>query len=70
MFLIKGPHPLGGLREWGQKVKIQFFQNMVMMHIKLKGIWYAATWKQTFFQNIVMCELYIKLNGTTIAATW
>ena len=24
MFLIKGPHPLGGLRGWGQKVKIQF----------------------------------------------
>ena len=36
-----GPTPL-------KKVKIQLFQNMVMMHIKLKGIWYAAPWKQTF----------------------
>ena len=30
-------HPLGGLREWGQK-------NMVMLHIKLKGIANAAAW--------------------------
>ena len=28
----------------GQKVKIQVFQNNVMMHIKLKGITIAATW--------------------------
>ena len=28
---------------WGQKVKIQNFQNMVMLHIKLKGIMNAAT---------------------------
>ena len=27
----------------GQKVKIQFFQNMVMLHIKLKGITNTAT---------------------------
>ena len=32
--------PRGG----GQKVKIQLFQNMVMLHIKLKGITIAATW--------------------------
>ena len=38
------PNPLGGLKEWDQKVKIQFFQNMVMLHIKLKGITDAATW--------------------------
>ena len=25
-------------REWGQKVKMQLFQNMVILHIKLKGI--------------------------------
>ena len=25
-------------RRWGQKVKIQLFQNMVMLHIRLKGI--------------------------------
>ena len=25
-------------RVWGQKIKIQLFQNMVMLHYKLKGI--------------------------------
>ena len=25
-------------RGWGQKVKIQLFQNMIMLHIKLNGI--------------------------------
>ena len=34
------PRPLG----WGQKVRIQLFQNMVMLHIKLNGISNAATW--------------------------
>ena len=29
---------------WGQKVSIQLFQNMVMLHIRLKGITNAATW--------------------------
>ena len=28
---------------WGQNVKIQLFQNIVMLHIKLKGITNAAT---------------------------
>ena len=32
------------LRGWGQKVKIQLFQNTVMMHIKLMRITNAATW--------------------------
>ena len=36
--------PLGGLGVWGQKAKLQLFQNIVMLHIKLKGIRYAATW--------------------------
>ena len=35
---------LGGLKGWGQKVKIELFQNMVMLHMKLKGITNAATW--------------------------
>ena len=30
-------------KPWGV-VKIQFFQNTVMLHIKLKGITNAATW--------------------------
>ena len=30
----------------GQKVKIQLFQNMVMLHIKFT---HAATWKQIFY---------------------
>ena len=34
--------PLGGVRVWGQKVKIQLFQNTVMLHIKLKRITNAA----------------------------
>ena len=36
--------PLGGLKGWDQKVKVQFFQIMIMLHIKLKGITDAATW--------------------------
>ena len=28
----------------GQKVKIQLFQNMVILHIKLKAITNAVTW--------------------------
>ena len=28
---------------WGQNVKINFFQNMVMLHINLNGITNAAT---------------------------
>ena len=30
--------------EWGQSVKIQIFQNMVMLHIKPKRIMNGATW--------------------------
>ena len=29
---------------WGQKVKIQLFQMMVILHIKLKAITNAVTW--------------------------
>ena len=29
---------------WDQNVKIQLFQNMVMLHIKLKKIVKAASW--------------------------
>ena len=35
------PSPTPGL---GQKVYIQLFQNMVMLHIKLNGFTNAATW--------------------------
>ena len=45
---IPVPDPLGGLREWGQNVKIQLFQNMIILHIKFKGIMNAAPWKQIF----------------------
>ena len=38
------PDPLGGLSGWGQNVKIQRFQNMIMLHITLKGNMNAATW--------------------------
>ena len=30
--------------EWGQLVKVQPFQNMVMLRIKIKRITHAATW--------------------------
>ena len=57
---------------WGKKVKIQLFQNMVMLHIKLKGILLTLPQnpgdgvkrsKIQLFQNMVM--LHIKLNGLT-----
>ena len=38
--LPRVPNPRG----WGQKVEIQLFQNMVMLHIKLKGMTHTATW--------------------------
>ena len=41
-------HPLGRLRGWGQKVKFKIFQNMVMLHIKLKGFTNAAACYQIF----------------------
>ena len=34
---------LGGLRI-GAEAKITLFQDMVMLHIKLKGMMHAATW--------------------------
>ena len=37
-------HPLGGLTGCGQKVKIQLFQDTVIMHIKLKRMTNAALW--------------------------
>ena len=65
---------------WGEKVKIQVFENMVMLHIELKGIAKAATCKyfgrrspspfrpqKSTFQNIVV--LHIKLEGITNTAT-
>ena len=41
-------HPLVDLGGGGQKVKIQLFQNNVMLHIKLKGITNAVAWWQIF----------------------
>ena len=38
------PHPNG----WGQKVKIQLYQTMIMSIIKLKGIPHAAKCKHIF----------------------
>ena len=37
-------HPPSSPLGLGQIVKIQLFQNMVVVHIKLKGITNAATW--------------------------
>ena len=37
------PRPPPPLRPGGQKVKIQLFQNMVILHIKLKAIKNAVT---------------------------
>ena len=41
-----GPASWVDLRD-GVEAKIKLFQNMVMLHIKLKGMTHAATWKQT-----------------------
>ena len=38
------PDALGGLRVGVKTLKFIVFQNMVMLHIKLKGIWNSATW--------------------------
>ena len=46
--LKAGSDPLGVLRGCGQKVKIQLSHNMVVFHIKLKGITNAATYKHIF----------------------
>ena len=43
--------PLGGHLGWVKRLKFIFFQNMVMLNVKLKGIRYAVTWKQTFCQQ-------------------
>ena len=39
-----GSHSLGGLMSGEAEAKIQHFQNMVMLHINLKGLTHAATW--------------------------
>ena len=44
IFLPTDPPPPTTIGRRGQEVKIQLFQNMVMLHIKLKGITNAATW--------------------------
>ena len=36
--------PANPLDPKGQNIKIQLFQNMVMLYLKLKGITNAATW--------------------------
>ena len=61
---------------WGQTVEIQLFQNMVMLHIKLKGMknaviynhifcpytpWIPGIGSNIFFLKVVM--LHIKLKG-------
>ena len=42
------PPPYPRPRVWGRKVKIQLFQNMVMLHIKLNGHVNASTCKHIF----------------------
>ena len=70
----------------GQKVKIQLFQNMVILHIKLKAIVNAVTWKQIFCPQSPlsltlgskgqikllqnMVMLHIKLKGIVNAPIW
>ena len=40
-YFVRPPPPL---RPWGLKAKIHLFQNMVLLHIKSKGMANAATW--------------------------
>ena len=63
------PQPWGR----GQKVKTQFFQNMVMLHIKVKGMLCLYAYprplvevkgQNNFFLKVVM--LHIKLKGWNI----
>ena len=36
--------------DWGEtEATIQLFQNMVRLHIKLKGMTHATAWEQIFF---------------------
>ena len=44
IFVSPAKHGQHIYREWGQMVKIQLFKNIVMLHIKLKGITDASTW--------------------------
>ena len=41
-YFARSPAP--PLDPGGQKIEIQLFQNMIMLHIKLKGIANAAIW--------------------------
>ena len=52
------PRPGGG-----GVVKIQHFQDMVMLHIKLNGIRDAATYMHIFCPFLKEVELHIKLKG-------
>ena len=72
------PPPPHDPRRWGQKVKFQLFQNIVMLHIKLKEIEKCRPppsppttlgdgVKIQLFQNMVV--LHIKLKGIINAAT-
>ena len=70
----------------GQKVKIQLFQNMVMLQIKIKEMTHAVAWWQIFSSGNTPSRtpvvgskgknfknkvmLHIKLNVMTHAATW
>ena len=46
-----GSNPRGVLRGLDQKVEIQIFQNMAMLHIILKVFRYAATWFKYFARS-------------------
>ena len=83
-YFARRPPPLdpGG----GVKIQLLFFQNMVMLHIKLKGISNEATWYQIFCRirpshdpgvwkiKIQLLQnivmLHIEFKGITNAATW
>ena len=55
------PHPRDGV----SRSKFNFFQNMVMLHIKLKKITNAATWKQILSLQTPIPQLPSPGNGVS-----
>ena len=60
-YLARRPPPPPDPR--GQKVNIQLFQNMVMLHIKLKGMEHRALCKHIFSPYTHTLNLWVGLKG-------
>ena len=67
--LPSDPHPSAPLTLGlgSKKVKIQLFQNMVMLHIKLNGITIAATWHIFCLQTPLTLGVGLKVQNSTFS---